>query len=421
MTNLSKTAKRTRQMDLFSEVLHAYSGTGRGRMANVALYRKISDVFALPEEAFLDKVPVGVAEQPCNLLAREIRWHQQTLKHAGILERVDGERGIWQLTQPAGKDLNQIASGVSIVGFSTDLGIAILGSCATVFSSIDAPITLCVTSPPYPLARARRYGNVSEAHYVDWICKELEPVVKNLARGGSLCLNVSNDIFEPGMPSRSLYRQRLVLALCDRLGLHLMDELVWHNPTKPPGPVQWASLHRVQLNVGWEPIYWFTNDPKSVRSNNQRVLQEHTEQHLRLIRGGGEQREKVFSDGSYTLRKGSFANETPGKIPRNVLSFPHVCADQRQYKRDAVAAGLPAHGAPMPLRLASFLVEFLSDKDDLVVDPFGGSFTTAKAAERLGRRWLSTEIMAEYVVGAASRFKDSTGFYCPIEKGVCYG
>ena len=397
-------------MDLFSEVLHAYSAENHGRMANAALYRKVADACSLPDEALHSKVPVGVAEQPCNLLAREIRWHQQTLKHAGVLERAPGERGVWQLTQPAGRDLNQISNGVSVVGFSTDLGIAILGACSTVFSRIDDPITLCITSPPYPLAKARRYGNVTEDQYVDWICKELEPVVKHLVKGGSICLNVSNDIFAPGLPSRSMYRHKLVLALCDRLGLHLMDELVWSNPTKPPGPVQWASINRFQLSVGWEPVYWFTNCPRSVRSDNRRVLQEHTEQHLKLIREGGERRDRVFADGAYRLREGSFASETAGRIPKNVLTFAHACADQRRYKKEAKEAGLPAHGAPMPLRLASFLVEFLSDKDDLVVDPFGGSFTTAKAAERLGRRWLSTEIMAEYVMGAATRFKEAAGF-----------
>ena len=64
----------------------------------------------------------------------------------------------------------------------------------------------------------------------------------------------------------------------------------------------------------------------------------------------------------------------------------------------------------MPLSLATFLVEFLSEPDDLIVDPFGGSFTTARAAERLGRRWLSTETMVEYVLGSASRFVDAAGF-----------
>lgn len=399
-----------RQLDLFSEVLHAYSAEREGVLDNTTLYGDVTDRMGLPAEILSARVPVGQSQQPHNLLTRQIRWYQQTLKHAGILEKVDGVRGVWRLTQPAGDDLNKISPSVSVVGFSTKLGIAILGTCETVFSRIDSPITLVITSPPYPLAKTRSYGNPKEAEYVDWICTALEPIVRNLVRGGSICLNVSNDIFVTGSPARSLYRERLVLALHDRLGLHKMDELIWHNPSKPPGPVKWASIDRVQLNVAWEPVYWLTNDPSAVKSDNRRVLQEHTEKQLRLIKQGGEQRTGDFSNGAYRIHPGRFGNETKGRIPRNVLAFGHSCGDQRSYKKQAREAGLPAHGAPMPLSLASFLVEFLSKPDDLVVDPFGGSFTTAKAAERLGRRWLSTECMLEYVLGASFRFKDDEGF-----------
>ena len=403
-------SSNSHQLDLFSEVLHAYSAERGGVLDNATLYADVAHRAGLPAEALAERVPIGHAGQPHNLVARRVRWHQQTLKHAGILQRVEGARGIWRLTEPAGVDLNRIGPNVAVVGFSTNLGVAILGACETVFSRIDAPITLCLTSPPYALAKARSYGNPSEAEYVDWICRTLEPIVRNLVRGGSICLNVSNDIFMPGSPARSLYRERMVLALHDRLGLHKVDELIWHNPSKPPGPVQYASIQRVQLNVAWEPIYWLTNDPRALRSDNRRVLQAHTERHLRLIRQGGEQREAEYSDGAYRIHPGRFSNATAGRIPRNVLTFGHSCADQRTYKAAARGAGLPAHGAPMPLSLASFLVEFLSEKDDLVVDPFGGSYTTAKAAERLGRRWLSTEVMIEYVLGGATRFTDAGGF-----------
>jgi site-specific DNA-methyltransferase (cytosine-N4-specific) len=207
-----------------------------------------------------------------------------------------------------------------------------------------------------------------------------------------------------------MYRERLMLALHDKLGLYKVDELVWVNKSKPPGPVQWASKHRFQLNVGWEPIYWLTNDPKRLRTDNRRVLQEHTERHLRLINGGGEQRDGTFSDGAYNIRAGRFGNPTPGRIPRNVLEYGHACGDQRQYKKAARAQGLPAHGAPMPLELAKFLVSFMSEPGELVVDPFGGSQTTAKAAQLLGRRWMTTEVMLEYVLGGANRFENEEGF-----------
>lgn len=238
-----------------------------------------------------------------------------------------------------------------------------------------------------------------------------EPVVRNLVPGGSVCLNISNDVFEKGSPARSLYCERLLLALNDRLGLQLMDRLIWENPSKPPGPIQWASIHRVQLNVSYEMVYWMTNDPSRVRSDNRRILLEHTEKHLKLIRGGGEPRDGSYCDGAYVIRAGkSFANETAGRIPRNVLKFSHTCSDKQKLARIARELGLPVHGATMPLSLAKFLIQFLTEKGELVVDQFGGWFRTAKAAEELDRRWISSELMLEYVLGGAEAFRTAPGF-----------
>lgn len=397
------------QLNLFAEVLHAYTAERGGCLDNASLYHDVAARAGIPDEAFAEKTPVGKDKQPHSLLARRVRWHQQTLKHAGILTKVDDERGWWKLTKPAHQGLSEIPRGVALIGFSTDLGAAILGHCDHVFTAIDSPISLVLCSPPYPLTKARSYGNVPETMYVDWIIKTIKPVVDNMLPGASICLNLTNDKFVAG-GARSTYLERLTLALEDRLGLHLMDRLVWSNPAKAPGPVRYASIERTQLNVGYEPVLWMTNDPFRVRSNNTRVLQAHTERHLKLIAAGGEQREISFSDGAYRIKTGSFGNPTAGRIPRNVLTFGHTCADQRAYKRAARAQGLKAHGAPMPVALAKFLIEFLSEPGDMIADPFGGSFTTAKAAELLGRRWLSTECMAEYIIGGATRFTGCPGF-----------
>lgn len=402
-------ANMSNQLDLFSTVMHAYAEQNEP-LTNKELYQRVAEVAQLSEEVTAARAPIGKAGVERNLYERKIRWYQQTLKSAGILEKVPGERGVWALAGKVSKDLSRIDTKTAVLGYSTELGIAVLGSCDTVFQSIDSPITLVVTSPPYPLASARSYGNPPEHLYVDWLCKILEPVVKNLIPGGSICLNVSNDIFLPHSPARSLYRERLVLALFDRLGLYKMDELIWENRSKPPGPFQYASKDRTQLNVVWEPIYWLTNDPAKVRSNNRRVLQEHTETHLKLIAQGGEQRETVSSDGAYSLRHGSYGRPTEGRIPRNILSFGHRCKHQLAYKRFAKQHGLATHGAPMPLSLASFLIEFLTEPGELVADPFGGSMTTAHAAELLGRRWLSTECMVEYVAASSGRFEQAPGF-----------
>ena len=396
---------RLKQLDLFQDIVGAYLD-GEPK-TNDELYDHLLSSGAVSSEEMGRKAKVGVAGVEYNVTKRQCRWLQMTLRDMGVIERVPDSRGTWRLAARSKDDLTRATPGVTMLGFSTRLGMALWGSCNDVFGSLTESIGLVLTSPPYALAQPRAYGNVSQDEWVDWLCKCLEPLVKRLAPGGSVALNVSQDLFVPGMPSRTLLVARLQIALCERLGLHAMDTIIWAS-NKPPGPAAWASKKRVQLNVGYEPVLVFCNDPLASTASNQRVLQPHSERHLKLIGAGGEKRTCVNSDGAYRIRPGSYGKVTEGRIPTNVLYISNNCADQRRMRRKAKAAGLPVHGASFPLALALFLVKFLSRPGDLVVDPFGGSMTTAKACEQLGRLWLSSEIHAEYILAARFRFDEES-------------
>lgn len=404
------------QLDLFKSVQKAYI---KGPVSNDALYEDLVRNGNLAREELEEATPIGRDGKQHKTCKRRVRWIQQTLKRMGVLEPA-GARGHWQLTAAGRRGLTPAESGRALVAFSTRLGVALWASCQDVFTDLNAPISLCLTSPPYPLARARSYGNVAEPLYVDWLCLMLEPIVKHLLPGGSIVLSISNDIFMPRSPERSMYCERLLLAMHDRLGMRLMDRQVW-NSNKPPGPLQWASKERVHMNVAWEPVYWLSNDPLRVRSNNQRVLEPHTEKHLKLIRRGGESIKRSNGDGSQRVRIGAYGRETAGRIPRNLTTMSHNCQDQARYKAYCMAQGIQSHGASMPLALAKKYIAFLTEPDDLVVDPFGGSLTTAKACEELGRPWISTELMGEYVMGGASRFHGAEGFQDYMTPTMCEG
>jgi DNA modification methylase len=394
-------------MNLFGAILSVYSS--KPTVSNDDLYASLQESGVVSAEEINTRVPIGIKGEMHSLGRRKVRWYQQTLKKLGLIEKVGGSRGAWRSTtgqdqDPKDNGLTAAPAGVALVAFSTKLGVAIWGDCRHVFSSLSEPIHLCITSPPYCLAQPRAYGNPSQAEYVDFICEALEPIVKNLVPGGSICLNVSNDIFVPGSPARSLVRERMVIALHDRLGLHKMDELIWLNPSKAPGPIAWASKKRVQLNVAYEPVYWFTNDPHQVRSDNRRVLQPHSDRHLKLIAAGGEKRESSFGDGANKVKVGSFGAPTAGRIPRNVITSGHRCAHQTPARALAKSAGLPVHGAAMPFAVADFLVKFLTVPGDHVVEPFSGLGTTPEAAEANGCRWTATDIHHEYLYCSSPRF-----------------
>lgn len=382
---------------------------GRDHLTNRELFEQLALQLEIPKSVLNGRAPVGTSGKPHNLFERRVRWHQQTLKRLGVLERV--ERGTWRLSGDAKKELTPPPRRAVLVAFSTDLGCALWANAEDVFAGLGEQITLAFTSPPYPLAKQRAYGNADKAGYIDWLLPILEPIVAHLRPGGSVVLNLGNDIFESGSPARSLYLERLTLALHDKLGLHLMERFVWHNPSKPPSPVQWASIKRVHHNTAYEHVLWFTNAPTLVVADNRRCLREHTKRHQQLIAGGGTTSYASYADGAYTRHEGSFGAQTEGAIARNVLTIPHRCSDQQPARDFAAKHGLPTHSALMPVKLAEHFVRFLSEIGDLVVDPFGGWATTGRGAELHGRRWLVTERCREYLIAAAQRFRGAPGFH----------
>lgn len=390
------------QLKLF-HVTQAYNNAGNKLpLSNDALYGEIASIMGWPRSYFEEKEAVGFPGQPHSLAKRRVRWMQQTLKHLGVLEKVG--RSSWKLAEKNKGGLHVIPARLALEAFSTHLGIALWSNCS-VLRQLHEPVHLCVTSPPYPLKKNRTYGGSERSQaWVDFLCVSMEPIVANLVPGGSIVLNISNDIFEDRSPARSLYVERMVLALHERLGLSLMDRIPWVNKSKPPGPTYWACGKRVQLAVAWEHIFWFTDDPHKVRSNNTRVLEPHTEKHQKLMKQGGERRQAVYGDGAYTLRPGSFGSITDGRIPRNVIERGHVCADSLRIREAAKLLGLPPHPAMFPTAIPEFFIRFLTDENELVVDPFAGAFKTCLAAENLGRRWIGTEHVLEYVFQAGQLF-----------------
>ncbi|WHQ45824.1 winged helix-turn-helix domain-containing protein [Alcaligenes faecalis] len=120
------------QLDLFSSVVSAYIQTGQ-ELSNNDLYAYVANKHGLTAEDFAT-TPVGTAAVPVSQLKRKIRWYQQTLKHAGVIERVHGKRGVWELVNTeSSAGLKEILPNQAVLGFSTDLGIAIIAHCESFF------------------------------------------------------------------------------------------------------------------------------------------------------------------------------------------------------------------------------------------------------------------------------------------------
>lgn len=390
------------QLSLLTAVTDTYYES-EGPLDNQSLYKTVADKLDLTEEDVSRKACVDDSGIEHRLFFRSVRWVQQSLKQKQMLTNVS--KATWEMTGNAKIKLRSIAEGKRVLAMSTHLGICIWAKSDSVFDDvIDGPIHLVLTSPPYALKVQRAYGNVDLQSYVDFLCGIFEPIIKKMVTGASIALNVSNDLFHDGMPSRSSYLERLVIAFEDKLGLYVMDRMPWVS-NKAPGPIAWASKKRYQLNVGYEHILWFCNSPLDCFANNQRVLLPHEAAHKKFIESGGLKRAQVNADGNHVKKVGSFSNVTAGKIPKNVLQFSNYCKSGRRVSKWAKDHGLPPHAAKMPSDLCRFLIEFLTKPGQTVIDPFAGTLTTGQCAEELGRRWVCVEMIWEYIKQSFVRFE----------------
>lgn len=73
----------------------------------------------------------------------------------------------------------------------------------------------------------------------------------------------------------------------------------------------------------------------------------------------------------------------------------------------STASGKDGHGAQFPLALPARCIGLSSRVDDLVLDPFLGSGTTAVAAALLGRRSIGFDISARYLETARRRLRQA--------------
>jgi len=388
-------------MDLL-HFLKFYPDTGKP-IDNETMYRRFGDAAAIDKTELETLTPVGRDGRRYSLPKRRARWMQQELKRLGLLERVG--RAQWKLTEQGRKKvrLTQTIGDFSMLAFSTRLGIAVWGDARAVFDKIDTPITLMVSSPPYPIMYGRAYGKWGEDEVIDLIVAVVEKILKNLVDGGSVMLNVGVDVFEKGKASRSVWVERLILRIYDVLGLRLMDRIIWHNPSKIPGPVEWASKRRIQMSSAYEPVLWFSNNPNKSKTDNRRILTPYTDKQKKLIERGGEAQGRQNGDGAYTSRRGAFGKDNGGSMPRNIFKRGHISRSSSRYRSLCKENGLPTHHAMFPFELAEHLVKFGSEEGDLVVDPFGGSLTTAAVCEENRRRFITTDVVHEYLHGGGLR------------------
>jgi hypothetical protein len=265
-------------------------------------------------------------------------------------------------------------------------------------------VRLILTSPPFPLNRKKRYGNLQGEEYKNWLA-DFAPIFKELLEPrGSIVMEVGN-AWEPGEPVMSPLALESLLTFLKKGSFKLCEQFVCYNTAVLPGPTQWVNVKRIRVKNAYTQVWWMSPTAYPL-ANNRRVLTEYSDAMRNLLRRRKYNPGRRWSE--HVIGKTSFFKDNGGAIPSNVIEFTNTRSndDYLNYCRDN---GFKVHPARMAVNVAEFFVKFLSNPNELVLDPFAGSNVTGAVAERLGRRWISIEDKEEYIEASRGRFSTLRG------------
>jgi site-specific DNA-methyltransferase (adenine-specific) len=236
-----------------------------------------------------------------------------------------------------------------------------------------------VTSPPY--ADLRDYGGAHPSKFAGWLAPFLARMARILDPAGSLMLNLGR-VFRDG--EETPYHELAMLAALE-LGWRRIDTLVWRKTNAMPtaGPYL-RNVHELVYRLALRPAGEVWHGYDELRT-------EPAPDTITRARRNGLRGPKDDS-GEYDRPRGSRTGYSPlGVKPTSVFDCPV-----------GVTAGIK-HTAPMAPDLAMHLVALSTPPGGTVLDPFGGSGTTALAARALGRNAVLIELDADAAGEAEER------------------
>lgn len=245
-------------------------------------------------------------------------------------------------------------------------------------------IDLIITDPPYN--KGLDYGpyykdRKNQEEYLNWCEDWLSQIPRILKKTGSFYL-----ISYPEINAR-------LLPFIEN-SLKFRRWLTWHYPTN-------IGHSKKNFTRSQRAILFFTKSDDYV-FNRQRIIQHYKNPEVSKVK----ERLKNGSKGrtSYDLlRYMDIIELSKGMIDIfDINLLKNVCKDRFNME----------HPCQLPLTLLRILVKVSSNKKDILLDPFAGTFTLSAVAAELGRNSIGIEINPHYVNLGVRRLKNDKDIFC---------
>jgi DNA modification methylase len=243
--------------------------------------------------------------------------------------------------------------------YKYDKGFLIHGDCVKAMKRIPSgSVDLVFTDPPYNIAYEYDVYSDNRTHnsYVKWTKEWVAECYRCLKPTGSMFVAIGDEYAAD------------VKKVIDRSGMFMRNWIIWH--------YTFGVYCKTKFGRDHAHILYHVKDRKQFTFNGEAIRVPSA-------------RQTKYND----LRA-----EASGRVPGDVWAYPRVCGTFKE-RNDF------GHKCQMPEELLERVVKVATDKKEIVLDPFGGTGTTAAVAARLNRRFITVELSPSYVEGIKLRLR----------------
>ena len=219
-------------------------------------------------------------------------------------------------------------------------------------------VHLMITSPPYNVSK--EYDkDLSLEEYLKLLTNVFLETYRVLVNGGRACINVANLGRKPYIPL-SDYISKIMIEI----GFNMRGEIIWNKASSASPSTAWGS--------------WQSASNPTLRDIHEYIL--------------------IFSKGDYNRVKGSKKN--------SIQKEQFLEWTRSIWEMKAESAKKIGHPAPFPEELPYRLIQLYSFEDDVILDPFMGSGTTALSSLKSKRNYIGYEVDEKYCILAEKRITE---------------
>lgn len=239
-------------------------------------------------------------------------------------------------------------------------------------ADLNFNIDSTITSPPYNIGKEYEKELPIEK-YIDWLSSIVNSIYGITKENGSFLLNIGYlSVKNKGRAVPIAY------LLWDNIKFFLNQEIVWNYGA--------GVACKNYLSPRNEKVLWYLKDENNYTFNLDDIRDPNVK---------------------YPNQKknGKLRCNTLGKNPSDVWQIAKVTSGKDRSSKERMP-----HPAQFPVDLIKRIVLGFTNKNDIILDPFMGSGTTAITCLQLGRKCIGFEVREDYCEIAKKRIKRELEF-----------